>query len=67
MKRTKSVTIALSEASYLRIRVFVAPRGMSLSSAIGFLLENLPAISRALGKIHEEDQALATGQTVSSS
>lgn len=62
-KKTKNVTVVIYEASYHRARAYAAQHHMSLSSAIEFLLANLPFIARALRKIREEDPNYAFGRT----
>ena len=51
MTKTKNITVAIPDRSYYEARVYAAQRNMSLSRMIGFLLEHLPLISPAVGKL----------------
>ena len=51
MTKTKNITVAIPERSYYEARVYAAQRNMSLSRLVGFLLEHMPLISPAVGKL----------------
>ena len=55
MNPTRNITVCVSESTYHQARVWAAQRGTSISAAVQFLLENLPAISRAVRYLREED------------
>jgi hypothetical protein len=44
MRKTKNITIAISEHTYYEARVYAAQDHMSVSSVVQFLLENLPLL-----------------------
>ena len=50
-----NITVCVPEPMYRRARVYAAQHGISLSAAVQFLLENLPAVSRAVRKLLEAD------------
>ncbi len=53
MQKTKNVTVAIPERSYYEARIHAARHNMSLSAMVGFLLEHLPLIAPAIGKLLE--------------
>ena len=55
MRKTKNITVAASERSYYEARVYAARYGLSLSAAVGFLLNNLPLISQAVKDLRAKD------------
>ena len=55
MRKTKNITVAVSERSYFEARVYAARRSMSLSAFVGFLLEHLPLISPAVKGLVAKD------------
>ena len=62
-RRTKNLTLAISEETYYKARLYAVQRRMSLSAAVGFLLENLPAVSRAVHQLHEENPDFGSRRT----
>jgi hypothetical protein len=48
MKKTKNITVCVSESSYRKARVWAVSRNTSLSAAVQFLLENLSAVSQSV-------------------
>ena len=60
--KTRNLTLAVSEEIYYNARLFAAERGMSLSQAVGFLLENLPAVTRAVRQMLEENPDFGSGR-----
>ena len=55
MRKTRNVTLAVSEEGYRKARRWAAHYDFSLSGALGFLLENLPDIAAAVRKLRQED------------
>ena len=55
MRKTRNVTIAVSEEGYRKARLWAAHYGLSLSGAIGFLLEYLGDIAGAVRKLRQDD------------
>jgi hypothetical protein len=53
--KTRNVTLAVSEEAYRDARLWAARHGFSLSGSLGFLLENLAVISKAVRQIHKDD------------
>ena len=60
MKRTRNITVCVSESTYHQARVWAALRRTSISAAVQFLLEHLPELSRALRLLLEEDPNLGS-------
>ena len=52
---TAATPVAASERSYYEARVYAARYGLSLSAAVGFLLNNLPLISQAVKDLRAKD------------
>jgi hypothetical protein len=55
MKKTRNVTVAVSERSYYEARVHAARHSMSLSALVGFILEHLPLLSPAVKGLRAKD------------
>ena len=55
MRKTRNVTVAVTEKSYCEARVLAARHDVSLSYLVGFILENLPLLSRAITTLRAED------------
>ena len=55
MKRTRNITVCVSESTYHQARVWAARHRTSISAAVQFLLENLSDVSRAIHYLREED------------
>ncbi len=55
MTKMRNITVCVPEQMYHRARVYAAQRGMSLSAAVQALLENLPAVSRAVRMLLDEN------------
>ncbi len=53
--KTRNVTLAVSEEAYRDARRWAAHHDFSLSGSLGFLLENLAVISKAVRQIHKDD------------
>jgi hypothetical protein len=60
MKRTGNITVCVSENTYHQERVWAARHRTSISAVVQFLLENLPAVSRAVHSLREEDPDFGT-------
>lgn len=54
MRLTRNVTLAIPEESYRRAKIHAALHGMSLSSAVSYLLQHLPVIDQAVRKLVAE-------------
>ena len=54
MRKTKNVTVAISERAYSEARVYAAQRQMSVSGLVQFHMENLPLLSRAIQNLIAE-------------
>lgn len=65
MTKTKNITVAVPEVLYHRARVYAAQHKSSLSGVVGFLLENLPAVSRAVRKLLDENPNFGSGDAPS--
>jgi hypothetical protein len=55
MRKTKNITVAVSESKYNVARVYAAQRQTSVSALVQFLLENLPLLSRAIRNLIAEN------------
>lgn len=55
MRKTKNITVAVSERSYFMARVHAARHNQSLSAMVGFILENLPLLSEAIRNLLAAD------------
>ncbi len=55
LRRTKNITVAVSERTYYDARLYAAGRRMSISATVQFLLENLPLVTQAVRKLVSED------------
>jgi hypothetical protein len=55
MRKTKNITVAVSERSYFMARVHAAQHKQSVSSMVQFILEHLPMLSPAIRKLREEN------------
>jgi hypothetical protein len=55
MTKTKNITVAVPEVVHYHARVYAAKHQMTLSGMVGYLLKNLPAVSRAVRKLLDED------------
>ncbi len=64
MQRMRNITVCLPEPMDRWARVYAAQNGISLSAAVQFFLENLPAVSRAVRKLLEADPSF--GNTAAS-
>jgi hypothetical protein len=60
----RNITVCLPEPMDRWARVYAAQHGISLSAAVQFFLENLPAVSRAVRKLLEADPSF--GNTAAS-
>ena len=60
MKRTRNITVSVSESTYHQARVWAARHCTSISAVAQFLLENLPVVSRAVHTLREEDPNFGT-------
>lgn len=54
-RTTRNITVAVREDLYRQARRWAAHYDLSLSAAVGFLLENLPDIATALRMLRKED------------
>ncbi len=54
-RKTRNVTLAISEEGYRNARRWAAHFDFSLSGALGLLLDNLAVISKAVHQIHKDD------------
>ena len=54
-RKTRNVTLAVSEEGYRNARRWAAHYDFYLSGALGFLLENLAVISKAVRQINKDD------------
>ena len=55
MRRTKNITVAISERTYYEARVHAAQHQMSVSALTQFLLANLPLLSTAIRNLIAEN------------
>jgi hypothetical protein len=55
MRKTKNITVAVSERSYFKARVHAANNNKSVSALVEFILEHLPMLSPAIRKLKEEN------------
>jgi hypothetical protein len=55
MRRTRNITIAVSEEDYLRARLWAAHYGLSLSAAVSFLIANLGDIGSAVRMLRQKN------------
>lgn len=55
MRKTKNITVAVSERKCNVARVYAAQRQTSISALVEFLLENLPLLSRAIRNLIAEN------------
>ena len=53
MQKMKNVTVAIPERSNYEARIHAARHNTSLSRMVGFMLEHLPLLSPAIGKLLE--------------
>jgi hypothetical protein len=59
LTRTKNLTLAIPEETYLRARLYSVGRRTSLSQAVRYLLENLPELTAAVRQLVAERRAQA--------
>jgi hypothetical protein len=55
MRKTRNITVAVTERAYWEARVFAARKDKSVSGVVQFLLEHLPLLAQAIGNLLEED------------
>ena len=54
-RKTRNITVAIPEDQYRQARRWAAHYDHSLSAAVGFLIENLPDLSRAVRYLKSEN------------
>jgi len=55
MRKTKNITVAVTERKYHQARIYAASREMSVSALVEFLLEHLPLVSKAVRNLIAEN------------
>ncbi len=45
MRKTRNITVAVSERNYTKVRIHAARHNTSVSALVGFILEHLPVLS----------------------
>jgi hypothetical protein len=62
MRKTRNVTVAVTEQAYWEARIYAAKRDKSLSSIVQFLLQHLPLLSKAVSNLLDEDPNFGSEQ-----
>jgi hypothetical protein len=55
MRKTKNITVALTERNYHKARVYAVNHQISVSGLVEFFLENLPLLSQAIRNLVAKD------------
>jgi hypothetical protein len=54
MRRTKNITIAVSNGTYRKARVWTAKHNTSVSAMVEYLLDYLPAVVQAIHELRKQ-------------
>lgn len=63
MRKTKNLTLAITEQAYREARIHAAERNQSLSSFVQFVVEHLPQLTKAVSNLKGEDPTFTTAKS----